>query len=106
MARAVAKQQKLEPAETARSETPQGSAASGWLKRVLGIFRWIDKNISSGPKVESGVVASVRLLERCPEVNHASRLAFFALDQNLNQAACLNWRLWPSHLSTVARIRA
>jgi len=37
----VGNEQKLEPAETPRSETPQGIAASGWLKQVLGIFRWI-----------------------------------------------------------------
>jgi len=34
------KEQKLEPAATPKSETPQGTALSGWLKQVLGIFRW------------------------------------------------------------------
>ena len=33
-------EEKLESPEPPRSETPQGRAASGWLKQVLGIFRW------------------------------------------------------------------
>ena len=33
-------EERLESPETPRSETPQGTTASGWLKPVLGIFRW------------------------------------------------------------------